>query len=231
MAEPSSYHPSFAIKSESTAQRRLGHALGARIDRLADASPMLDEAATAIKAAIAPVAGDTAPPTVRDALLGSWLGHPLHPLVVALPIGAWTLTSLFDLLGEERAADLCLRVGVFGAGSAAVTGLAQWNDVTDRQRPRRIGVMHSSLNTVATGLYIGSWVYRARGWRGAGVATAAAGLAITSLSGWLGGHLSYTLGVGVEEDAFARQVAGQQVPVDEDVPAAQPDHDLNPLAR
>ena len=218
-----------------TAQRRLGHALGTGIDRLSDASPLLDDAATAIRAAISPVAGDTAPPSVRDALLGSWLGHPLHPIIIVLPLGSWTLTSLFDLLGEERAADLCLRVGVAGAGSAALSGLAQWNDVTDRERPRRIGVMHSALNTVATGLYIGSWVLRSRGQRHAGVMTAAAGLAVTSLSGWLGGHLSYTLGVGVEEDAFSRQAASGTaphgpVPVDEDAPQAEPDRTLDTLA-
>lgn len=229
MAVPSSAHTS--PSSPATAQRRLGQALGVGIDRLADATPVLDDAATAIKAAIAPVAGDAAPRNVRDALLGAWLGHPLHPLIVVLPLGAWSLTSLFDLLGEERAADLCLRVGVFGAASAALTGLAQWNEVTDRERPRRIGVMHSSLNTVATGLYIGSWVLRSRSQRGAGVATAAAGLAVTSLSGWLGGHLSYTLGVGVEEDAFIRQAAPQPLLVDEDAPRAEPDQALDPLAR
>ena len=232
-ASPSSPQPTFR---DATAQRRLGHALGDGIDRLADASPVLDDAASAIKAAIAPVAGDAAPPSVRDALLGSWLGHPLHPIIVTLPLGAWTLTSLFDLLGEERAADLCLRVGVVGAVSAALSGLAQWNEVTDRERPRRIGVMHSSLNTVATGLYVGSWVLRARGQRHAGVVTAVAGLAVTSLSGWLGGHLSYTLGVGVEEDAFTRQAAEGSMPagsvaVDEDAPQAEPDQALDMLAR
>ncbi len=231
-ASPSSHESALR---DATVQRRFGHALGEGIDRLADASPLLDGAATAIKAAIAPIAGDTAPSSVRDALLGSWIGHPLHPIIVTLPLGAWTLTTLFDLLGEERAADLCLRVGVVGAGSAALSGLAQWNEVTDRERPRRIGVMHSSLNTVATGLYVGSWVLRARGQRQAGVATAVAGLAVTSLSGWLGGHLSYTLGVGVEEDAFTRQstagsISGGPVTVDEDAPQAEPDPALGSLA-
>lgn len=215
----------------STAQRRLGQALGDGIDRLTDSSPALDDVAGAIKAAIAPIVGDSAPRSVRDALLGSWIGHPLHPIIVTLPLGAWTLTSVFDLLGEERAADLCLRAGVVAAGSAALSGLAQWNEVTDRERPRRIGVMHSSLNTVATGLYIGSWVLRSRGQRGAGVATAIAGLTVVSLSGWLGGHLSYTLGVGVEEDAFVRQVASGQPAVNEDAPEAEPDQALDPLAR
>lgn len=216
--------------NESSAQQRFGHALGVRVDQLMDATPALDGVAETLKSAIAPVAGSAAPRGLRDALLGSWLGHPLHPIIVTLPIGAWSLTSVFDLLGEERAADLCLRAGVLAAGGAALSGFAQWNDVTDRERPRRIGVVHSSLNTAATGCYIGSWVLRARGQRGAGVATAAMGLAITSVSGWLGGHLSYTLGVGVEDDAFSRQVAGSHPVVDEDASQAAPDQSLDPLA-
>ncbi len=224
-----------SVPSESapvpTAQRRLGQALGDGIDRLTDSAPALDDVATAIKAAIAPVVGDAAPRGLRDALLGSWIGHPLHPIIVTLPLGAWTLTSIFDLLGEERAADLCLRAGVVAAGSAALSGLAQWNEVTERERPRRIGVMHSSLNTVATSLYIGSWVLRSSGRRGAGIATAVAGLTVVSLSGWLGGHLSYTLGVGVEEDAFVRQATGEQPVVNEDAARAEPDQALDPLAR
>ena len=226
---------------DDSVQRRLGRTISERVDQLSDASPGLDGVAAAVKAAIAPVAGDRAPQGVRDALLGSALGHPMHPFIVTLPIGAWSLASLFDLMGERRAADLCLRTGVLAAGAAAITGLAQWNEVTDRERPRRIGVMHSSLNTVASGIYICSWVLRSRGQRGAGVATAAAGLAVTSLSGWLGGHLSYTLGVGVEDDALVRQHAASQPVVDEDAaeaqpvpgldPLSQPDQPLDPLAR
>ena len=220
--------PSDAVSGRS-AQERLGHRLGERVDHLIDAAPVLDSVAERLRAVVAPVAGRQAPRGWRDALLGSWLGHPLHPTIITLPLGAWTLTSTFDLLGEHRAADLCLRAGVLAAGSAALSGFAQWDEVTDRERPRRIGVVHASLNTVATGIYVGSWVLRSRGQRGAGVATAAAGLAIVSLSGWLGGHLAYTLGVGVEDDAFSRQAAGSHPAADEDAGEAAPDQSLDPL--
>lgn len=216
-------------RRQSSPQQHFGRALGARVDQVVDSASSLDGPANVLKAAIAPVAGDRAPRGLRDALLGSWLGHPLHPIIVALPIGAWSLTSVFDLLGEARAADLCLRAGVVSAGGAALSGLAQWDTVTGHERPRRIGLLHSSLNTVATGLYVGSWVLRSRDQRGAGVATAVAGLATVSLSGWLGGHLSYTLGVGVEEDAFARQAAESRPTVDEDAGEAAPDQSLDPL--
>ena len=213
----------------ASAQHRLGQSASAAVDKLSDSLPILDRAATVWKAAIAPVAGDAAPRSVRDALNGVWLGHPIHPVLVTLPLGAWTLTSVLDLLGERRAADLCLAGGVLAAGAAAVTGSAQWNEATDHERPRRIGVVHAMLNVTATGIYASSWLLRARGHRGAGIATAAAGLSIVSLSGWLGGHLAYTLGVGVEQDAFSRRAAGSHPAADEDAGEAAPDQSLDPL--
>ena len=196
--------------SPASAQRQIGQAASAAVDHLADTLPVLDRAAALWKAGIAPVAGDAAPRSVRDALNGAWLGHPIHPILVTVPLGAWTLTTVMDLLGERRTADRCLAAGVLAASAAAITGSAQWNGVTDHQRPRRIGVVHAILNTAATSIYAGSWVLRARGHRGAGVATAAVGLGVVSLSGWLGGHLAYTLGVGVESDAFVRQATDGQ---------------------
>ncbi|HEV2528126.1 MAG TPA: DUF2231 domain-containing protein [Thermomicrobiales bacterium] len=199
---------------ESSVQRRIGTALSDAADRFADRASGLDPIAAKYRAALDPVVGRSAPATLREAVNSTWLGHPIHPILVTLPIGAWTLTSVFDLLDENRAADLCLRAGVVAAGSAALTGAAQWDTVADRHRPRRIGVIHASLNTAATSVYIASWVLRSRGKRTAGVATAAAGLGITAFSGWLGGHLSYTLGVGVEDTAVCRRE------VDEDVPGS-----------
>lgn len=189
--------------SGQSAQQRAGRFADDRLDRLADDGTGLDSLADMLKRAISPIVGDTAPQSLRDALNGAWLGHPLHPVIVTLPLGAWTLTTLFDLLGEERAADLCLVAGLGAAGAAALSGAAQWNDVTDQTRPRRIGAVHSLLNTVATGVYGVSWYLRHQGYREAGVAVAGAGLTLVSLSGWLGGHLAYSLGVGVDTAATA----------------------------
>src|SRR4051812_9715391 len=62
-----------------------------------------------------------------------WLGPPLHPVVVAVPIGAWTATAWFDARSaasddpaDERAADGALMIGVLGAVASAVTGLVQY---------------------------------------------------------------------------------------------------------
>ena len=203
--------------SQASVQQHIGRLADDAVDRLADAIPSLDPVAAALKRVISPIAGDTAPQPLRDAINGIWLGHPLHPVIVALPLGAWSLTTIFDLLGEHRAADLCLMTGLGAASAAAVTGAAQWNDATDEERPRRIGVVHSLLNTAATGIYGGSLLLRVHGHREAGVATAGLGLAVATLSGWLGGHLTYSLGVGVDRAAATSDsVAGAVEPAPED---------------
>jgi len=171
-------------------------------DRLVEAMPWLDKTAEAMQKAAEPILGQDAPRTPRDLLYGTWLGHPLHPAVIVLPIGFWSSTMVLDLVGEERAADLTLGFGLVTALGAAATGVAQWQDTTNRDKPRRLGALHAALNTVATGLYGASWLLRRRGARGAGVALSTAGLGIATASAWIGGHLAYDLGIGVDHTAF-----------------------------
>lgn len=83
---------------------------------------------------------------IKNFMHGTWLGHPLHPPLTDIPIGAWTATAVLDsleLLGEKkytRAADTALAVGIVGAAGAAVTGLTDWTGTTKKKR--KIGLMH-----------------------------------------------------------------------------------------
>lgn len=176
-------------------------------DRLVEAMPWLDPVANAMHKAYDPWLGQEAPRTPRDLLYGTWLGHPLHPAVVTLPIGFWTTAAVLDLAGEERAADLSLGLGVVTALGAAASGAAQWQDTVKNEKPRRIGALHAMLNIAATGLYAGSWLLRRRDARGAGVALSTAGLGLATASAWLGGDLSYVLGIGVDHTAFEQPPA------------------------
>lgn len=177
------------------------------LSRLSESLPWLDKQAEVLKQATEPLFGPDAPAGIKDALYGTWLGHPLHPAMTDVPIGAWTATTALDLLGYERAADATLKLGVLGAAGSAVTGVAQWYDLQNQEEPRRLGVLHASMNTVALGVYVASWVLRERGQRNAGIATALAGYGIASTSAWIGGHLSFTLGIGVSRNAFDSPVA------------------------
>src|SRR4051794_11574654 len=111
-------------------------------DRMIEHMPWLDRVADILKLIWGPVAGDSAPPPLKDALVGTWLGHPLHPAVVALPIGFWTSSLALDLTSDEKSADLLLALGLVSTTPALATGAAQWYYATTNARPRRLGALH-----------------------------------------------------------------------------------------
>jgi nitrite reductase/ring-hydroxylating ferredoxin subunit/uncharacterized membrane protein len=162
----------------------------------------LDAVAEKMQRLFEPLAGQSAPHALRDVLYGTKLGHPLHPVMVDLPIGFWSAALVLDVAREERAADLMIGAGLAGALGAAVTGAAQWQDATNSAQPRRTGALHALLNTGAATLYGISLLSRWRGRRGAGVAFGIAGYGLLGAGGWLGGDLAYDLGVGVNHAAF-----------------------------
>ncbi len=169
-------------------------------DRIVETAPWLDSAGTWVQQALAPLLGPRGPRPVQDILNGTWLGHPLHSSLVAVPIGAWTTTLVLDAAGMEQGADLSVLLGLVGALGSAASGAAQWEDTGGEARA--IGFLHASLNISVTALYGASLLLRARGSRRAGIALSTLGYAVTGASAWLGGELSYSLGVGVSRTAF-----------------------------
>jgi Rieske Fe-S protein len=137
---------------------------------------------------------------VRDALSGKALGHPAHPALVSTPIGCWTGALVADAFGERRAGQLLTAAGVVSAVPVVATGLSDWADTTGAER--RVGVVHLATNLAATAMYATSWWARARGRHGLGIAFGLGGAALATSAGWLGGHLAYGLGVGVDTNAF-----------------------------
>ncbi len=140
---------------------------------------------------------------LKDLLSGTWLGHPVHPPLTDLVIGAWTSALLLDLLGgedAEQAADRLVAAGVLAAVPTAAAGLSDWAEL--RGGSRRVGSVHAIGNTSALALHAVSLAARRRGDRRRGVVLSAAGYALASFSAWLGGHLSFGKGVGVNQTAF-----------------------------
>ncbi len=179
------------------------------VDRLLPGpGSVLDRASSASQAALRSAAETPAGRPVTELLHGNrWLGHPLHPVVIALPVGAWSLCGWHDLRAalsgrdhHDLAADAALRVGVAGAVVAATTGLAQYLDTRDAAR--RETAVHAALNNVALTLYLASWAARSSGQRSLGRRLAAAGLGIVGVSGYLGGDLAFRHGVGVRPQAL-----------------------------
>lgn len=132
----------------------------------------------------------------NDVLRGKWLGHPLHPLMVTVPIGAFVGAAVLDLApGNQDGARRLTGLGLAATAPTALLGLADYADLDERQR--RVGIVHATLNTVAAALFTGSYLSRARGAHTRGTVLSALGLTVLSAGGALGGHLSYAQGGGV----------------------------------
>jgi nitrite reductase/ring-hydroxylating ferredoxin subunit/uncharacterized membrane protein len=142
---------------------------------------------------------------VKDAISGTWLGHAVHPPLTDVVIGSFISASLLDLLARDsgRASERLLQVGLAAAVPTALTGANDWAD-TEFGDPgvRRVGLVHASANVSALALYAASLAARRRGARGRGAALALAGGGLLAVSGDLGGHMSYTRGVGPNRTAF-----------------------------
>ncbi|MDQ3153401.1 MAG: Rieske 2Fe-2S domain-containing protein [Actinomycetota bacterium] len=132
---------------------------------------------------------------LRDVLHGVWLGHPLHPALVQLPIGSFVSASVLDLIpGQERAADTLVGLGIASSLPAATAGWADWTEGHVEQQ--RVGFVHAMANYAGIGVFgISLWL-RLTGRRGAGVAAGYAAMTLLTAGATLGGHLSYRLAMG-----------------------------------
>lgn len=154
---------------------------------------------------------------VKNLLHGTWLGHPLHPALTDVPLGAWTAALALDAMesisGRRElgaGADAAIAVGLVGAAGAAVTGLTDWSETDGRAR--KVGMLHGLLNVGATVLYTTSLVLRRKNKRNAGMGFAMLGYAVSSASAYLGGHLVFGEQIGVNH-AAAQEMPKEFVPV------------------
>ena len=171
--------------------------LMAILDRVADAAA-LDKVIDPVRRTVQSVL----PQRVKDLLHGSWLGHPLHPVLVHVPVGAWLSAGVLDLVPPLRpGATLLIGTGVAAAVPASLTGAADW-----AEQPvgvRRLGALHATANTAALALYVGSLVARGRDHGGLGRVLAYAGLGVATGSAAVGGHMSYAQSSAVSHSATA----------------------------
>jgi nitrite reductase/ring-hydroxylating ferredoxin subunit/uncharacterized membrane protein len=171
--------------------------IAARIERLS----ALDGPSGLLQKAVARVLPLGSP--AKDLLSGTWLGHPVHPPLTDVVIGSWTSAWLLDVLGGRRAgpaADALVGAGILAAVPTAAAGLSDWAEL--RGGSRRVGAVHALGNTTALALHAASWRARRRGRRASGLALSTLGLGVATFSAFLGGHLTFRRGVGVDETVF-----------------------------
>jgi uncharacterized membrane protein len=140
------------------------------------------------------------------------LGHPIHPILIAFPLGLLATASIFDLayLVTQSAtlatvAFWMIVAGIIGGVIAAAFGWWDWAHLPQRTRAARIGMWHGIGNMLVLGLYVVSGVLR---WQAdallpSGIAIGAgfAGLVLLGVTGWLGGELVHRLRVSVDDGA------------------------------
>ncbi len=161
------------------------------------------------------------PGKIRDALHGVWLGHPLHPVLVQAPTGAWLSASILDFTGgDEKASRRLVAAGLIAAVPATAAGAADWSEQHEQQM--RVGVVHAAGNLAALSLYGASLISRAP--RLSRVLRLA-GLAVVSASGLLGGHISFRLAGGAnhaEEVPHLVEPGWQYLMLASDLPEGKP---------
>jgi nitrite reductase/ring-hydroxylating ferredoxin subunit/uncharacterized membrane protein len=163
----------------------------------------LDEPAGAAAKAVAQVVGQG---LVKDLLSGTKLGHPLHPLLTDIPIGTLASATVLDLLAAERgepAADLLVAIGLLSALPTIAAGAADWSDSYGPDQ--RVGAVHAVANVIGLRLYGWSLRARRRGDRRIGTVLGLAGMGTMAVGGYLGGYLSHSRGVGVNNAFYQHQ--------------------------
>jgi len=162
----------------------------------------LDSAAKAVGKAVRDNVGRG---PLKDALSGTWLGHPVHPMLTDVVIGSFTSASLLDLFARrgDAAAQRLIGVGLLAYLPTAAAGINDWADteIVD-DGIRRVGLIHASCNALAASLYAASWLARRGGGRRIGGAFGLAGMTVMMAGGYLGGYLSMTKGVGPAQTVF-----------------------------
>ncbi len=137
------------------------------------------------------------------------LGHPLHPAVTDLPIGAWTVGVVLDYLAifghfvTPEAGDIALLIGVITAVLAIATGYTDFHETIGHER--RLALTHGLTMSLVAVVEIVSVFLRWLGGTGAhpaAVGLATAGLFLALLGGYIGGHVVYSLGTVVNRNAF-----------------------------
>ncbi|MGH2444139.1 MAG: Rieske 2Fe-2S domain-containing protein, partial [Chloroflexota bacterium] len=144
---------------------------------------------------------------LQNALNGTWLGHPLHPMITDVPVGAWTCTAVLDAAGAlsgneslNSAADLTLVTGLAAGTGAALTGFTDWSDTFGKERS--VGLLHGLMMVLTYTTYTVSLLARLGGARKTGVGLANLGYGFLAAGAYIGGDVVYDIGFGVNHSAF-----------------------------
>lgn len=171
---------------------------------------------------------------MKRLLHGEWLGHPLHPVFVHLPVALWPAALVFDLLTQAgfdgavlvRMAFWAILIGLVGAGLAIPPGLADWSEVGRDKPAWKIGLYHMLLNLTAGAVWALNLALRVlepadlTRTPPVPLALSVLGTGLVAVSAYLGGRLVYDQGtfvgwMGLKQRRRRAEAAGNRVPAEE----------------
>jgi nitrite reductase/ring-hydroxylating ferredoxin subunit/uncharacterized membrane protein len=174
------------------------------VDSMIGNSPALQQVGDQVRSTLhtAILSGGTPTRLIADLLHGTWLGHPLHPVLIEITVGSFALSTLFDvfsLFNRSRSvkdtADALAKVGVISAVPTALTGMTDYSGI--KQDAVAHGTLHAMTNTIGLAAYLVSLRAKSQRARGTGILFSLLGMGVLTFSAWLGGELVYRLRVGV----------------------------------
>ena len=176
------------------------------VDRMVE-QPWIENGADAAAAGVRRFYGaiGSASAPVRNFLHGIWLGHPFHPVVTDIVVGAASTLAVLDVAeaaGAKQiapAADLALVTGISSAVVAAAAGVTDWHVIDGTAK--KVGFVHMLFNLTGTSLYVASLVARKLGNRSLGRALAFTAYGTLFGGAYLGGHLVFAKKIGVDHAA------------------------------
>lgn len=141
-------------------------------------------------------------------------GHPFHPILVTVPIGAWVASLVFDIASHivdqpgflTQSSEWLIGIGVVGAVAAALFGFLDLLTIPAGTPVMRTAVLHMTLNLTVTAGYVVNFLLRHRSYTTGGavggglLALSALSLVVLGVSGYLGGRLAYRYGVRVADE-------------------------------
>jgi uncharacterized membrane protein len=154
-------------------------------------------------------------------------GHPFHPILVTIPIGAWVASLVFDIAtqvnsdGSKSLVDASywlIGLGIIGALLAALFGLMDLTRIARGTRAFRYGLTHMLLNLTVLGIYVGNFVWRHGSYyedskvMGGQLALSVVAIGLLLVSGWIGGMLAYRFGVRVAAERDQAEAYGTARP-------------------
>lgn len=145
-----------------------------------------------------------------EILQGKWLGHPLHPALVHLPVGGWIVACGLDLAGAagfggegaERLALWCVGAALAGALLAVAPGVADWSQIKKEKPAWKLGLYHMLLTLLSALVWALNFGLRfsTHGEQGVPLPvllTSCLGTALLFAGAYLGKLMVYDHGIGV----------------------------------